>query len=240
MRGVIGHARSGAIFDGGAHGGDCFGDGHAVIVYGGARHDDVCARAHDARRVLRLDAAVDLQFGGEAEAVYRGAEAFHLRKNAGDERLPAEAGVDGHDEDEVQLRQYLAECAVRRGWVERDAGGRTEVANLVNGAVQVRHSLLVHRDLVRPCGDEVRDEAFRLHDHQVHVQREARVGAYRLDDERADGEVRDETPVHDVDVDVVRAGLLGLADDLTDAGEVRREDGGREFDISHGMPPCAR
>ncbi len=70
--------------------------------------------------------------------VYRSAEAFHLRKHARNERLPAEAGVDRHDEHEVQLRQYLGKRGIGRRRVERDAGGRAEVAYLVDGAVQVR------------------------------------------------------------------------------------------------------
>jgi hypothetical protein len=60
--------------------------------------------------------------------------------------------------------------------------------------------------VVGPGSGEVLEVAFRLDDHQVHVERLRGRAAHRLDERRTEGDVRHEPSVHDVDVDPVGAG----------------------------------
>ena len=71
--------------------------------------------------------------------------------------------------------------------------------------VQVGHRLDVHVDEVGARARERLDEAIRLDDHQVEVERQRRRRAERLHDRRADRDVRDELAVHHVDVNHVGA-----------------------------------
>src|SRR5690606_12050337 len=75
----------------------------------------------------------------------------------------------------------------------------------------------------------------RLDHHQVHVERERREAPDRLDDLGAVGEVRDETAVHDVDVDPVGAALDAHGDLVAQPGEVGAQEGWRNAD-GHRVP----
>jgi hypothetical protein len=61
-------------------------------------------------------------------------------------------------------------------------------------------------------GGERLDERVGRRDHQMHVERLFRVVAERRHHVGAEGQVRDEVAVHDVDVDPVGAGGLGFRD----------------------------
>jgi hypothetical protein len=61
------------------------------------------------------------------------------------------------------------------------------------------------------------------------------VGAQRSDNQRPYGEVGDKMAVHHVDMDEIRAGLFDRFHLRSQAGEIRRENGGRDADRScHG------
>ena len=61
-------------------------------------------------------------------------------------------------------------------------------------------------------------------DHQVHVERLFGVRPDRFDDVRADGNVRHEMAVHDVDMDPVGAGGIDRAHLLAQFREIGGED----------------
>jgi hypothetical protein len=81
---------------------------------------------------------------------------------------------------------------------------------------------------VRTRLDEVLNVALGLLDHEVDVEHGGRWErlAQRGDDHRAEGDRRDEVPVHDVAVDEPRAGGHDLLDLRREPGEVRAEDAG--------------
>ena len=66
--------------------------------------------------------------------------------------------------------------------------------------------------------------AFRLDDHQMHVERLLRAAAHRLHDQRPDRDIRHEAAVHDVDMNPVGAGRLDGANFIGKMSEVRRQD----------------
>ena len=57
---------------------------------------------------------------------------------AGDEALPAEAGIDAHHQDQVDLLEHIIERLGRRRRIERDAGALAQRLDLLDGAVEVR------------------------------------------------------------------------------------------------------
>ena len=80
--------------------------------------------------------------------------------------------------------------------------------------------LEVYRDAVGTGLDECLEITVRRLDHQVHVERQAGDLANGLDDQRAKGDVGHEVPVHDVEVQQIRAAALDLANVLGQMSEV--------------------
>ena len=60
--------------------------------------------------------------------------------------------------------------------------------------------------------------------HQMDVDDQRRVRAQRLDHHRPDGNVGNEMPVHDIDMDVIGAGSGDRTDFRPQIGEIRRQD----------------
>ena len=75
------------------------------------------------------------------------------------------------------------------------------------------------QDMVGFGPHEVVAIALGLDDHEVHVERLGRGAAHRLDQDRADAEVRNEPAVHDVDVNPVGTRNVQRADLLRQAPE---------------------
>ena len=213
-------------------------DGRRVVARVGlaledARACDVVVRAVAGHLVdVEVgDAAVHLDAGGKATTLDLGAERPDLGADLRDERLPAEPGVDGHQEHEVAEIEDVEEGLHRGVRVQAhphlDAAARVvrQGGDLLEVAVQVGAGLRVHGDAVGAGGGEVPHVALRGLDHEVAVHEAAGHGAQGLHHHGADGEVGDEVPVHDVHVDPVGAGLVDGADLLAEAGEVDAEDG---------------
>ena len=90
---------------------------------------------------------------------------------AGNKALAAEARVDRHDEDEVDVGGDLLERGHRRRRVEHDAGLRAERLDGVDRAMQMGQDFDVHRHHRRAGLDERVEVAIRIRDHQVDVER---------------------------------------------------------------------
>lgn len=71
------------------------------------------------------------------------------------------------------------------------------------------------------------DKLPRLNDHQMHVERLLTDGAYRLNDGKAKGEIRDKYTIHHVNVEPVALTLVDHRDLVGEMQEVSTEEGGR-------------
>ena len=79
----------------------------------------------------------------------------------------------------------------------------------------------MYRDKVGARLDEIVDIARRVGDHQVYVERQAGIAAYRLYDFGSEAYVRHEHAVHYVEVQKVRArnlGAFGFAAEVREVG----------------------
>mmetsp|Transcript_2000 Transcript_2000/g.9027 ORF Transcript_2000/g.9027 Transcript_2000/m.9027 type:complete len:298 (-) Transcript_2000:14-907(-) len=205
-------------------------DGGGVVVRvedGGARDEGVGAGVDDLVGVGGGDAAVDLDPRVNSLGVAHRLDLRDLLNLRLDEGLAAEAGVDGHDQDEVDAVEDVLEAFGGGSGVEDDARLASEVLDLVDGAVEVDggRAFRVDGDDVGASLGEVRDAELGLDDHEVAVEHLVGDGAERVDDEGADGDVGDEAAVHDVDVDPLGAGLIDSLDLGAEGGEVGGEDG---------------
>ncbi len=81
--------------------------------------------------------------------------------------------------------------------------------------------------------DEPGDQVIGILDHQVGLERHRNRRADRGDDIGTEGQVRDETAVHHIELDPIHPGLLqGLAL-LAQPGEIGREHRGGDQDGRH-------
>ena len=102
---------------------------------------------------------------GRSPIMARSARSFGQHRRQ--EGLAAEAGVDGHHQDEVALVEHVLDRGGRRRGVERHAGLRAELADAREAAVEVRAGLGVDGDEVGAGGDEGLEEGVGGRDHQV-------------------------------------------------------------------------
>ena len=214
---------------GGAFGLDTEGLHGAARVVGGvhrrAGHEDVRARVGAPLDGLLADAAVDLQPHRTAVRRDQGAGAAQFRQHEIQEPLPAEAGLDRHQQQHVEFGQQVGVRLHRRARVDRQPGASPGVPDLAQRTDRGLHRLGVDRHVPRAGLGVGGRPAVGVFDHQVAVHRQAGVLEQGLHHRQAQGQVRHEVVVHDVHVQPVRGGrdrfrLVG------EPGEVRGQDAG--------------
>ena len=87
-----------------------------------------------------------------------------------------------------------------------------------------RARLGLHQQMIGAGTSEVGEIAFRLDDHQMNVERLRGRAADRLKHDRSEGDIGNETAVHHVHMDPVRAGNIDGADLFTQSSEIGRQD----------------
>ena len=162
-------------------------------------------------------------------------EGANLVELVGHEFLAAEPGFDAHDEHQIEF--------VERGKVGFDGGAGAEGEaglnaggpNVAGEGNRIVGGLHVEDDVVRAGLDVVVHPAFGVVDHEVHVEGLGGGAPGGGGDVGAEGKIRDEVPVHDVDVNPV-----GVGDSLdvgTQVGEVGGQDGGGNDGGCHDCYP---
>ncbi len=196
--------------------------GRAVLENGGAGNQNIGAGLNALLGGLRVDAAVDLEVDGAAGGVDHLAHFSDFIERR-DEGLSAEAGIDGHHQNKIGDVHDMRQRLHRRAGVDGDARLFAERLDELHGTVQVRAGLGVDCYNVRAGLGEILDEQIDRRDHQVHVERFLGMRAQRLDHAGADGQVWDEVPVHDVDMDVIGPRRVDRAHFLAQFGEIGRQ-----------------
>ena len=140
----------------------------------------------------------------------------------GDEGLSAESGVDCHDEDEICLFEERHELFDGGLGVDGDPDLQAFFFYLLYRGMDVPFGFAVDGDRVAPRVGEGVDVSDGVVDHQVRIEESVRVSSDGLDHRRSERYVGDEHPVHNIEVDPVRAGLVCPGDLLAESGEVCR------------------
>ena len=113
-----------------------------------------CASSRQLRGVVRFDATVNLKGCIRAARVKQQTGAAHLVDRAGDQGLSAEARIDRHDQEQVEVDQHLFDhdqwCRRRQ---RRDRPGCRACATRKR-AVEMAHRLMMHRDQGRSSRHE--------------------------------------------------------------------------------------
>lgn len=148
-----------------------------------------------------------------------------LRYALGYEGLPPEAGVDGHDQDDVHQGEPLVQALHWGLGVDGYPRLQSAAVDLRYGGVDVSVGLDVDCDGIASGVGEGVYVADGVLDHEVGVEEAVRAvadGSYHL---RPEGDVRDEGPVHHIEVDPVGSGGRRAGDLVAEPGEVCRQYG---------------
>ena len=162
-----------------------------------------------------------------------------LAQHLGDETLAAEAGLDRHDEQGVEVRQDFQVRLQRGARLDADPGLGARGADVAGHPDRVVGGLGVEGDVVGARFGVRRRPAVRVVDHQMAIHRDGRGGQQALHHRQADRQVRHEVAVHHIDVQPVGAGHGGRL--VGEPGEIGGQDG-RRYQRSHRCLPgmCAR
>lgn len=196
---------------------------------GGAGDEGVGSGGLAKGRGFEIDAAVD--FEPEVQVLFAApvGELLDFREAIVPEALSAETGLDGHDEDEVDLGEEMFDGVGGGGGVDDDAVLAAEFADARQGAAVVVVGFDVDADEIGAGFGKGFDVAVGFVEHEVSVKEELRnVRAERGEGLGAEGEVGDEVTVHDVEVQPRDAEGGNLSRGFGKVGVVAGKEGGCE------------
>lgn len=189
-----------------------------------AGHQNACpCLRREAGRTAR-DSAIDLEVDRATRPVYHIAYRSDLGEDLGQEGLTAKAGIDAHDEHEVASPDDVTNRLFAGRRIEHDPGALAQVVNVLDGPIQVGGGFDVHTERVGTRLGEIIEVLLRLEDHQMHVDPQSCRGSNGFHDGWADGDVRNEASVHDVDVNPIGASGLDRANLFGQAPEISRKN----------------
>ncbi len=185
-------------------------------------------------RVAR-DPAVDLQEGLAIVPGQHLARSRDLLRHGRNVLLRGESGVDGHDQNEIDVPDHLFRVRQRSTGVEREAGLHAAGPDLRELPLHVRGGLRMKGEQRRPRLGERRDVPLGPFDHQMDVQRQVGDSPQCRHQTGAESEVRHEVPIHHVDVDPVGSALLDQRHLVGELGEVGAQYARRNPDVARHM-----
>ena len=138
---------------------------------------------------------------------------------------PPNPGLTDITRTKSRSRGDIVERRDRGGGIDHRSRLHPATLDVRNRSVQVRRHLDVDRQHVCAGFSEIVDESVGFRNHQMDVEWTRRDLLERANHRCADGDIGDEVPVHDVNVDQVGPPALHRGDIPAQMREVRRQDG---------------
>ena len=139
--------------------------------------------------------------------------------------------MHAHHQHLVEALQERFNAIERRARSQRGTYLDLETQRLGDHVVRCVGRLDVEDERVPAGFRKSRGVLRRMLDHQVNVERQRGAAADGLDKGRSEGDVRNEMPVHYVEVEGVRPRGFRRTDRARQVGEVGREERGRERSV---------
>ena len=183
-----------------------------------------------------IDAAVHLEAKGQAAFAAPSVEPHEFFQHVAAEGLPAEAGLHGHDEDEIDFPEIGLDRLGGRAGVENESVFATEPTDeREQGAViEFRFDMETHE--LRAGFDEGFGVALRLGKHEMDIEEKPGDLRAQLGDHlRPEREIGDEMAIHDVEMEPGGVGGGDKGGTFGETGMLAGEDGGgKESGKRHG------
>lgn len=148
-----------------------------------------------------------------------------LRHALGDKGLPAEAWMDSHDEDDVHQGEPLVQALDGGLGIDGYPCLQSSAVDLGDGCMDIAVGLDMDGDRIASGISEGVDIADGVLYHQVGVEEAVGAAADGSDGLGAECDVRNEHPVHHIEVDPIGSGGGGAGDLFAKPGEVCRQYG---------------
>ena len=192
---------------------------------GGARHHDIGTSLSAESGGLHIDPSIHLDQETKSQLRADPIGIADLAEHVVHEGLAAESRLDRHDQENIKASKELS------GLIEGGARLDGEARFLAGGAHGVQRDARIVVGLeVRGHGrnsgnaHELRDVAVGTLDHEMDIEREARVASGSFHDRLTEGNVRDEVPIHHVAMDPIGARGRHALDLIPQATEVTGEN----------------
>src|SRR5690606_23542990 len=200
-------------------------------------HEGVGPGLRNLADVLGVDPAVHFQTDITPAGVNQRSRLAQLVQGGGDELLPAEAGVDAHQQDHVDLVHHVPEHIQRGRRIEYQPGFGAAIADQLQGSVDMVAGFRVEGDVTGPRLQKVADDAIHRPHHQMYVDwRRHAVFAQGTADHGTYGEVGHVMVVHYIEVDNVSTRRQHPIHIFPEAGEIGGQNGRGNRVIRHGRP----
>ncbi len=148
----------------------------------------------------------------------------HLVDNRMDESLTAKAGIDGHQQNEIDQIDHMLDGGNRCGRIDHHASFFSICADALQCAVQMRACLGMNRNKVAASFGECLNKRVCGCNHQMYIQQLFRDRADCLYDQGPDGDIGHKVPIHDIDVYPVGTGFIHCANFFAQFGEIGRKN----------------
>ena len=119
-----------------------------------ACHEHIRAAARQLADCAQIDAAIYTEFNRLTERVNGCAHLCHFAQHVRDQTLTAEARIDRHDQDALNIRQNLADHLVWSVRIERDACLHAKTVNVLHCPMQMRRRFHMHSQHICACLSE--------------------------------------------------------------------------------------
>lgn len=149
-------------------------------------------------------------------------EPGNLFDGLGYEFLSAESRIYRHDKYHVSIGDNVFEHGDGCMRIEGDSGFHARFFDFLHRAVQMQTSLVMYVHHVCTEGLQSGNEFLGLGDHEVYIERFPAQGSYGFDDRKSERDVRDEHPVHDIEVQ--QSALLWFIISMSDCKSAKFAD----------------
>ena len=186
-----------------------------------AGHEDIRTRPGTFTTGDVVDAAIHLNAELQPHLTTPGLEPLDLGDALFDERLPAKPRIDRHHQHQVHLGQIRANRRDVRRRIHRQPHLLAHRPDAPQERVDQVAQLHVDGHGIGPGLHERLEQDLRLRAHQVNVEMPPKHLAHRLGHLRPEGDVRDEVPIHDVQMQPLRTRTLDARRLMGEATEIR-------------------
>jgi hypothetical protein len=200
--------------------------------YGIPGNQDGRSRVHNLPGIFHGDSAVHFQFLAGAGFIQQFADAVDPRQAFRKEGLAAEPRFDRHDQHLVAERQAGRDGKQRGFGAQAEPAARALNPDAFERSDEVFAAFHVDGDDVGARLGKGRDELLRGLNHQMDVHQRAGFVDQRghgPDQVRTEGDVRDEFPVHHIQVDILCAAFQRQSHLFSQTKKIGVQDGGSYF-----------
>ena len=136
--------------------------------------------------------------------------------------MTAEAGIDRHDQDQIDLGENFLNRTERGRGIQSHPCLHTSFLDRLYRAMEMWTGFHMHREIVRTSFGELGDEGVGVRYHEMDIERQLSDFSERRHDRRTDGQIRNEMPVHDIDMEEVSPRPFHGRHLVCQSGKVRR------------------